>query len=614
MRKLFLLAIGILFSVSAPAQVSTKVSTSETSSANKLGWQLAVHSYTFQKFPILDAIDKTAALGVKYMSISGTVLLDGKRTGTLTLSDEQRATIDQRLKANGFGNFVNMGVVKLPADEAECRKVFEFAKKWGIGVLVSEPETNALDTVEKLCKEYNIKVAIHNHPKDSIYWNPDSVLAAIKGRTKLMGACADIGHWIRSGLDPLECLKKLDGRIISLHFKDLNEMGPNAHDVPWGTGVGKTKELMAELKRQNFRGVFCVEYEYNWENSGPEIAQSIKFFNQTCDELVASSPPARAAASDQIFYESRPAMGTSFEVYLYAPNRERASQLFEAAFEEIERVEAALSNYRSSSELSRINASAADAPVVTDPEVFALLERAFVYSRASNGPFDVTVGKLMKAWGFFRGAGHYPSSEELARARAQTGWRRVKLDQRTRSVLFLVRGIEIDLGGIGKGYALDCVARVLREAGVTAALIGSGSSSLYAIGAPPGKAGWTVRVPDPLDRTRTLSSILLKDQSLSTSGNYEKFFQLNGRKYCHIIDPRTGRPVEGMLQTSVIAPEATDSDALSTAVFVMGPEDSARLLDSVAGTSAIFVTDKTGAGRVVQVRWPNHAVSAGAVD
>ena len=319
---------------------------------------------------------------------------------------------------------------------------------------------------------------------------------------------------------------------------------------------------------------------------------------------------ALAASPDQIFYESRPAMGTSFEVYLYAPNRERASQLFEAAFDEIERVEAALSNYRSSSELSRINASAANAPVVTDPEVFALLQRAFVYSRKSDGPFDVTVGKLMKAWGFFRGAGHYPSSEELARALEQTGWQRVRLDQRTRSVLFLARGIELDLGGIGKGYALDCVARVLREAGVTAALISSGSSSIYAIGAPPGQAGWPVRLSDPLDRTGTLSTILLKDQSLSTSGNYEKFFQLNGRTYCHIMDPRTGRPVEGMLQTSVIAPEATDSDALSTAVFVMGPEHSAQLLDSIAGTSAIFVTDKNGVGRVVRVRWPNQAASA----
>ena len=164
MRKLFLLAIGVLFSVSAQAQRSTN----NTSSAAKLGWQLAVHSYTFQKFSILDAIDMTHALGVKYMSVSGTVLLDGTRIGTLSLSDEQRATLDKKLKADGFGNFVNMGVVKLPADETECRKVFEFAKKWGIGVLVSEPETNALDTVEKLCTEYNIKVAIHNHHLEPI--------------------------------------------------------------------------------------------------------------------------------------------------------------------------------------------------------------------------------------------------------------------------------------------------------------------------------------------------------------------------------------------------------------------------------------------------------------
>jgi len=286
MKKITLLAVATLFSIGAWAQVSTN----NTASADKLGWKLAVHSYTFQKFSIFDAIDKTAALGVKYMSISGGVMLDGtNRITTVNLSDAQCAAIDAKLQADGFGNFVNIGVVQLPADEAKSRKVFEFAKKWGINVLVSEPETNALDTVEKLCKEYNIKVAIHDHPKGhSIYWNPEAVLAAIKGRTPLMGACADVGHWMRSGLDPVECLKKLDGHIICLHFKDLNKMGPDAHDVPWGTGIGKTKELMAELKRQNFHGAFCVEYEYHWENSSPEIAQCVKFFNQTCDELVAA--------------------------------------------------------------------------------------------------------------------------------------------------------------------------------------------------------------------------------------------------------------------------------------------------------------------------------------
>jgi sugar phosphate isomerase/epimerase len=285
MKKLFLLATVTWLATGAWAQTPP-----DTSSVEKLGWQLAVHSYTFKEFSIFEAIDKTAALGLHYMSISGTVSLGGtNRVGTMNLSEKDQQAIKDKLKADGIVKLVNMGVVQLPPDEAKSRRVFEFAKKFGIDTLVAEPEPAALDVVEKLCKEYNIKVAIHNHPKGhSIYWNPDAVLEAIKGRTPLMGACADVGHWMRSGLDPLECLKKLDGHVICLHFKDLDTMGPNAHDVPWGTGAGQTKALMAELKRQNFHGAFCVEYEYHWETSQPEIAQCVKFFNTTCDELVAA--------------------------------------------------------------------------------------------------------------------------------------------------------------------------------------------------------------------------------------------------------------------------------------------------------------------------------------
>ena len=210
-------------------------------------------------------------------------------------------TILKQTDAAGI-KLVNIGVVQLPADEAQSRKVFEFAKKAGIDTLVAEPEPDALDTVEKLCKEYNIKVAIHDHPRPSHYWNPETVLAAVKGRTPLMGACADVGHWVRSGLDPVECLKKLDGRIICLHFKDLVPDEPvsgaakpavppkadaakKMHDVPWGTGQSHAKAMMAELKRQHFHGAFCVEYEYHWSNSVPEIAECVKFFNATAAEL-----------------------------------------------------------------------------------------------------------------------------------------------------------------------------------------------------------------------------------------------------------------------------------------------------------------------------------------
>lgn len=273
--------------------------TAETA-AEKLGWQMAVHSYTFQKFSIYDAIDKTAAIGVKHMSISGSVnLLENgkiKKVPTPGIAAKDYAGILARMKEKGLSpKFVNMGVVKPTANEAESRKLFAAAKELGIDILVAEPETHdkmeelpqVMDVVEKLAKEFNIKVAIHNHPgPKNFYWQPETVLAAVKGRSPLLGACADVGHWIRSGLDPVECLKKLEGRVIALHFKDLNEKGAKGHDVPWGTGISNAKAMMVELKRQKFRGAFCVEYEYNWDNSAPEIAECAKFFNATCEELV----------------------------------------------------------------------------------------------------------------------------------------------------------------------------------------------------------------------------------------------------------------------------------------------------------------------------------------
>ena len=184
MKKLSLFTVASLTCACVLAQDSAKAS----SAADKLGWQMAIHAYTFRKFSIFECIDKTAALGLKYMSLSGSVSLDGSNSvTTVNLSDKDAEAIQKAVAAKGL-KLVNIGVVKLPPDEAESRKVFEFAKKMGIDTLVAEPEAAALDTVEKLCKEYNIKVAIHDHPKPSHYWNPDTVLEAVKGRTPLMGA------------------------------------------------------------------------------------------------------------------------------------------------------------------------------------------------------------------------------------------------------------------------------------------------------------------------------------------------------------------------------------------------------------------------------------------
>ena len=330
---------------------------------------------------------------------------------------------------------------------------------------------------------------------------------------------------------------------------------------------------------------------------------------------LAVSLAVACRAEERLFQQSRPAMGTQFTIYLYAPDGERASELFSEGFDEIERIEEALSNYRATSELSRINRLAGKEAVVTDPEVFALLKASLEYSARSDGALDITVGPLMRAWGFFRGQGHYPSANELEQARASVGWRNVKLDAPARSVRFLKPGMELDLGGIGKGYAADRVVDLLRDAGVRAALVDAGSSTLMALGAPPGAAGWRVLIPKPGDRAHTISTVFLRDESLSTSGSYEKFFRLEGRTYCHIMDPRSGRPVQEMLQTSVIAPTATITDALSTTLFVLGRSAGERLLQTEPQAEALWV-EPQGNEEITTVgwKWRDKQCSAAAAE
>ena len=253
-------------------------------------WKLGTQAYTFNHFTFYEAVEKTKSMGMKYIeaypgqrlsSEMGDVKFDHN------MSDKLKSEVKLMLHEKNM-KLINYGVVALPNDEAECRKVFNFACDMGIETIVSEPPEDAFDLIDELCQEYNICVAIHNHPNPSHYWNPDTVLKVCEGRSKWIGACADTGHWTRSGIDPLEAVKKLGsvGRIKSVHFKDLNEFGNrDAHDVIWGTGVSKAREVLAELAKQGFKGVFSVEYEYNWDNSVPEITKCAEFFKKTSAEL-----------------------------------------------------------------------------------------------------------------------------------------------------------------------------------------------------------------------------------------------------------------------------------------------------------------------------------------
>jgi len=255
------------------------VEATDDTAAEQLGWRLGTQAYTFRKFSFFEAVDKTASMGMKYIEMypGQRVDDDADVTTHYSMSVETRQKIRDKLNKAGL-HLVNYGVVG-GTNEGEWRALFEFAKDMGIETIVSEPGPDDLDLVENLCEEFEINVAIHNHPKPSRYWNPDTVLDAVEGRSKRMGACVDTGHWMRSELDPIECLKKLEGRIVSIHLKDLNKKGTGAHDVPWGTGENNMYGMLAELNRQGFQGVFSVEYEYNWDNSVPEIVQSATYFN-----------------------------------------------------------------------------------------------------------------------------------------------------------------------------------------------------------------------------------------------------------------------------------------------------------------------------------------------
>jgi len=250
-------------------------------------WRLGVQAYTFNRFTFFEAVDKAKELQLRFIEAYpgqkiGGDLGDAKFDHNMPVS--VMAKIRNKLDEAGV-RLVNYGVVGLGKDEAEARKVFDFAKVMGIETIVSEPPAETLEMLDRLAGEYRINVAIHNHPKPSMYWDPAKVLEAVKGRSPRIGACADTGHWARSGVKPIEALKMLEGRIITLHFKDLNKEGADAHDVPWGTGVCDVKGMLTELKRQDFRGVFSIEYEHNWENSVPEIAECVKYFRQVQREL-----------------------------------------------------------------------------------------------------------------------------------------------------------------------------------------------------------------------------------------------------------------------------------------------------------------------------------------
>jgi len=264
-------------------------------------------------------------------------------------------------------------------------------------------------------------------------------------------------------------------------------------------------------------------------------------------------------------------MGSVYTVTVYGADRVAMEDAADSALDEARRLDSMLSNYKKDSELSEVNQHAAEHPVKVSPEFFRLLQACQDYSAQSEGAFDLSVGPLMRVWGFYKGSGHLPHRAEVQAALTKVGYRHVHLDPAAQTVSFDRSGVELDPGGIGKGYAVDRMAAILKQKGVRTALVTGSGSSIYGMGAPPDHPqGWKIEIKNPWNVSKTAAEVYLKDMSMSTSGSYEKFFRAEGKTYAHIMDPRTGFPAQGSVSVSVIAPRTIDSEAWAKPYFVNG--------------------------------------------
>jgi sugar phosphate isomerase/epimerase len=254
--------------------------------AEKLGWRLACNAYTYNKLTFYETIDKVAGLGLKYVVGFNWQKLDPKRPAAVF--NEQLSAADRRETKKRLGDAglaLTCCYCRNLADEEGCRRLFGFAREMGMETLDGEPPPPAFDMLEKLCGEYGLNVAVHNHAKPSPYWNPDTLMKLFRGRSKRIGACCDTGHWGRSGLNPIEMLRKLEGRILTFDLKDVNDVG---RCVPFGKGECDIRGILTELRRQRFRGVLGIEYPQRSPGSDARVAECVVYFEKVARELAAT--------------------------------------------------------------------------------------------------------------------------------------------------------------------------------------------------------------------------------------------------------------------------------------------------------------------------------------
>lgn len=307
------------------------------------------------------------------------------------------------------------------------------------------------------------------------------------------------------------------------------------------------------------------------------------------------------AAAPVRFEYAQPHMGTIFRIVLYAGDEASARAAADAAFARVAALDETLSDYRDSSETTRVSKAAGGAPVTVSEDFYRVLRASRTISRASGGAFDVTAGPLTVLWRAARRHSEVPADDQIAAALAKVGDAKITVDESHRTVTLREPGMQLDFGGIAKGFAADEAAAVLSRRGIGRALVAAGGD-IVATGAPPGKDGWDIAVSGL--GSDAAGSIALQHQAVSTSGDAEQFFEVRGTRYSHILDPRTGRALIGRSSVTVVAPDGTTSDSLATAVSVLGPDAGMRLVDRTPGAAARMMCDDGSGPRVyASARW-----------
>jgi thiamine biosynthesis lipoprotein len=301
------------------------------------------------------------------------------------------------------------------------------------------------------------------------------------------------------------------------------------------------------------------------------------------------------------FRQARYIMGTIVEIVVAAADKRTAEHAMAYGFQALQQVDQRMSIYQPTSELSRINRLAGEQWVHTDADLLTVITAALDISRQSHGALDVTILPLMRLWGFVHQAGRVPTTTELRTTLPLIDYRHIQLDPSQPTIHFARQGVELDLGGIAKGYAVDTALTALLAHGVNHALVNAGGD-LFALGTATTDTAWVVDIQHPRLADRSLATVQVHNRSVATSGDYEKYFEQDGKRYCHLIDPRSGYPVQDVASVTILADTTMQADAISTAVFILGPDKGFTFLEQHPHAEGVMVVRHHGAPEVLDIR------------